>query len=233
LYQALGPDITPGDYVLIEVTDNGVGMKPEVLANALEPFFTTKGPGHGTGLGLSMVYGFVKQSGGAMRIYSEPGRGTTVRLYLPRGAAPAARSARGAPDDLEMGDGETILLVEDNKMVRNTVARQLGMFGYRVIEAASGDAAVPILQQSERPIDLMLSDVVMPGKLDGYALARLAHELRPGMKVLLTSGFVTGQADKQEEGFPAPKLLTKPYRGEQLARALRETLGVKAGATPG
>ncbi len=224
LYEALSPDVAPGDYVLIEVTDTGTGMKPEVLANALEPFFTTKGPGHGTGLGLSMVYGFVKQSGGAMRIYSEPGQGTTVRLYLPRAAAPADNARAGADARLEKGGGETILLVEDNKMVRKTVARQLAMLGYQVIEAASGDAAAPILEQADRRIDLMLSDVVMPGKLNGYALARLAHERRPGMKIVLTSGFVDGQAGKQAAGFPEPMLLNKPYRSEQLARVLRDAL---------
>ncbi|MEZ5830810.1 MAG: PAS domain-containing protein [Dongiaceae bacterium] len=227
LYEALSPDVAPGDYVLIEVADSGIGMKPEVLANALEPFFTTKGPGHGTGLGLSMVYGFVKQSGGAMRIYSEPGQGTMVRLYLPRAVASTEKAAVRTSAKLDTSHGETILLVEDNKMVRQTVARQLVMLGYKVIEAASGDAAAVILQANDRHIDLMLSDVVMPGKLNGYALARLAHELRPDLKIVLTSGFVDGQAGRQEAGYPDPMLLPKPYRSEQLARTLRDALAPK------
>ena len=220
----IGSDVAPGDYVVIEVADTGSGMTPEVLENVFEPFFTTKGPGHGTGLGLSMVYGFVKQSEGHVRIYSEPDFGTTVRIYLPATAAATTEPDAEREAESAAGNGEVILLVEDNEVVRRTTASQLTQLGYRVIEAANGDAAVAILDQRRRRIDLMLSDVVMPGKLDGYDLVRLAREKRPGIKVLLTSGFVANQLRKRHQDMPDVPLLTKPCRKAQLARAIRSAL---------
>lgn len=228
LHGPLSLDVVPGDYVMIEVADTGAGMTPEVLANVFEPFFTTKGPGHGTGLGLSMVYGFATQSGGDVRIYSEPGRGTNVRLYLPRADAPAASEAPSSTEALEPSGDATILVVEDNEVVRRTVAAQLVSLGYRVVEAPNGDAAAAILERREHHIDLMLSDVVMPGNLDGYALAEFAQERHPDIRVLLTSGFAGDQFHLKERNAVGPALLPKPYRRKQLAQALRSALAAPA-----
>jgi len=219
-----------GDYVVIEVSDTGTGIRPDMLANVFEPFFTTKAPGHGTGLGLSMVYGFVTQSGGDIKIQSEPGKGTRVRLYLPRSQEAAATQAAPVAVDDQSGGSETILLVEDNKMVRDTVAAQLKSLGYQVVEAASGDLAVAALERSADSIRLILSDVVMPGKLDGYGLAQYAQERWPGIRVLLMSGYVGDRVSGQDLGAHAPRLLAKPYRKAELARALRELLDSPARA---
>lgn len=220
-------DVPPGDYVLIEMADTGTGMSADTLARAFEPFFSTKGPGHGTGLGLSMLYGFVKQSGGQVRILSELGRGTTVRIYLPRAEAGNAR----APGDAEAENRpqlprgtETILVVEDNDDVRSTTVAQLTSLGYRVTAVQSGDAALAILDREDRQFDLLFSDIVMPGVLDGYDLARFVLERRPGMKILLTSGFSGDKLRQQDGGAPQFNLLGKPFRREELARSIRAAL---------
>ena len=226
-YARTNPDVAPGDYVLIEVSDTGTGMPPDVAAHAFEPFFTTKGPGHGTGLGLSMVYGFVTQSGGHVRIQSRVGHGTTVCIYLPRavGSAIAGTAlASGFDSNALPGGNETILLVEDNAQVRQTAARQLAALGYRTVEAADGDAALHILRESSTPIDLLFSDIVMPGRLNGYELATTALESRPTLRVLLTSGY-SGGVNRRRAG-PARdlKVLGKPYGLSDLAQAIRATL---------
>jgi CheY-like chemotaxis protein len=219
------PDIAPGAYVVIEVSDTGAGMAPETLASAFEPFFTTKGPGHGTGLGLSMVYGFVKQSGGHVAIYSEVGRGTVVRIYLPRAATPGAAVApTSVGSDVLPRGAETVLIVEDNDSVRTTVARQLADLGYRTIQAASADAALAILRQAGETVDLLFTDMIMPGQMDGYALARAAVAGRPGLKVLLTSGFPGSTLDTAGRLSASFRLLSKPYRKAELARAIRFVL---------
>ncbi len=221
----LEPDVKPGQHVMIEVSDTGAGIAPKVLANVFEPFFTTKPPGHGTGLGLSMVYGFVTQSGGDIKIRSRLGEGTQVRIYLPRAAQPAAAPAPvPALFDADMpGGSEVILLVEDNRAVRQTVAAQLKSLGYQVVEAASGDQAAAMLERADQSIALILSDVVMPGQLDGYGLARHARARRPDIKVLLMSGFPGERGSDGDEG-AAVRLLAKPYRKAELARALRDLL---------
>ena len=196
-------------------------MTPEVRARAFEPFFTTKGPGKGTGLGLAMVHGFARQSGGHVEVDSEPGAGTTFRLYLPR-----LSDAATAPDDrseepASRGGSETILVVEDNAGLRRIVVRQLGEAGYRVLEASDAEAAMTIIDSSE-PIHLLLTDVVMPGAMDGRDLARVAVARRPALRTLLTSGFPDARW-----GGPASRrgrLLSKPYRKEELRRAIREVL---------
>jgi PAS domain S-box-containing protein len=219
-----GLDVKHGDYVMIEVADTGAGIAPELLTNVFEPFFTTKPAGHGTGLGLSMVYGFVTQSGGDIKIRSQPGHGTQVRLYLPRAQLAAAAQMQTMPEQDLPGGSETILLVEDNRAVRQTVAAQLKSLGYQVVEAASGDQAAVLLERDDLPIALILSDVVMAGKLDGYGLARHARARRPQVKVLLMSGFPGEHWADSTAGEPAIRLLAKPYRQAELARALRDLL---------
>jgi CheY-like chemotaxis protein len=222
----LNGDMALGDYVLVEVSDSGVGMPPEIVARVFEPFFSTKKPGHGTGLGLSMLYGFVTQSGGHIRIYSEVGLGTTVRVYLPRvvtaavvGQGPAAAAKPALPRGTE-----TILLVEDNEDVRRTAVVQLTSLGYTVVEAENGEAALGLLGQPERHFDLLFTDVVMPGKPDGYELAKLALERRPAIRVLLTSGFPGDSLSRQGRPEPHFSLLGKPYRRDELARAIRAAI---------
>jgi len=216
-------EILPGDYVMVAVSDTGTGMPPEVAARAFEPFFTTKEVGKGSGLGLSMVYGFVKQSGGHARIYSEAGHGTTVKLYLPRaaggGAAEESRPAASAP-----AGNETILMVEDDELVRAFVAGELKALGYVVLAAADGRAALATLGGDAR-VDLLFTDVVMPGGLSGPQLAAEARRLRPGLKILYTSGYTENAIVHHGRLDAGVRLLSKPYRRHDLARVLREVLG--------
>jgi len=223
-YVASHPDALPGAYAVISVTDTGHGMTQEVIAQAFEPFFTTKPVGQGTGLGLSMVYGFVRQSGGHAKIYSEVGRGTTVKLYLPRtdSADPLAASEE-AGAGARAKEGETILLVEDDRMVRTFAIAQLKRLGYRVIDAENGPEAIAILQRDDS-IDLLFSDVVMPGGMTGQDLAREARRLRPGLLVLLTSGYPAGALAGNGDHDEAIELIGKPYHIDQLARRLRTLL---------
>jgi PAS domain S-box-containing protein len=220
-YAATHTEVTPGDYAMVEVSDSGDGIPPELLSQVFEPFFTTKAAGSGTGLGLSMVYGFIKQSGGHINIYSEVGIGTTVRLYLPRGDAREAAAA-AAPPAVGRGRGETVLAVEDNPGLRRVVVRQLSELGYRVIEAADAGAALAILE--EQPVALLFSDVVLPGGITGYELARLAKARWPGVKIVLTSGFPENRMGDEIAGENI-KLLGKPYRRQDIARVIGEILG--------
>ncbi|WP_162917160.1 CHASE domain-containing protein [Dongia deserti] len=224
-YVALNPDVQPGDYVLIEVSDTGVGMSPETLSQAFEPFFTTKPAGHGTGLGLSMVFGFVKQSRGHVKIYSEPGQGTTVRLYLPRAEGSPAVAQAPAPEPATQSERrETILVVEDDADVRRVVIRQVSELGYAVLEAANAQAALAILGDQDKVVDLLFTDLVMPGGMNGVELAQAAKALRPGLRVLFTSGY-TGNTLRSSDRIPddAP-FLSKPYRKHELAEKLRQVL---------
>jgi signal transduction histidine kinase/CheY-like chemotaxis protein len=215
-------DLPAGDYVMVAVADSGTGMKPDVLARAFEPFFTTKEVGKGTGLGLSMVYGFVKQSGGHIKIYSETGHGTIVKLYLPRANTAAAALPAPQPASLP-GAGEAILAVEDDDLVRAHVESELATLGYAVKAVRNGAEALEILRASGK-IDLLFSDVVMPGGLSGPELAREAQLLRPGLKVLFTSGY-TESTVLHRGGFDSGmQLLSKPYRRQELATKLRAML---------
>jgi signal transduction histidine kinase/CheY-like chemotaxis protein len=230
-YAAEHVEVTPGGYVMIEVSDPGSGMAPEVLARVFEPFFTTKEPGKGTGLGLSMVFGFIKQSGGHINVYSEPGRGTTFRLYLRSVEAPA--EAPAGPAAMEKGfagTGEQILVVEDNEKLRTVLLRQLGELGYRVVEAENAVAARKLID-SAIDIDLLLTDIIMPGKVDGCQLARDFIAARPGGRVLLTSGFPGERLAELDDFGPSLRLLDKPYRRLDLARTLREVLAEPAPPT--
>jgi signal transduction histidine kinase/CheY-like chemotaxis protein len=227
-YVRLNPEVTPGDYVAIEVTDTGTGIPPEILTRVFEPFFTTKGVGKGTGLGLAMVYGFIKQSHGHIKIYSEVGHGTSIKLYIPRHGGKAA-----APDEkdntrVRRGQGETILVVEDNESVRHMVKQQLHDLGYKVIEATNGAQAIQIIDAGT-VFDLLFSDVVMPGQVSGFDVARHAVTVRPGCPVLLTSGFPGAALENQPAASagPLPSILGKPYRKRELAEKIRDMLECK------
>ncbi len=228
--KALGPDdvageagLKPGDYVMLSVTDTGVGIPPEHLARVFEPYFTTKEAGRGTGLGLSTIYGFAKQSGGHLTIYSEVGKGTAVRLYLPRATGATTAEARPMASP-EHAAGETVLVVEDNADVRDVTVKRLDMLGYRVVTAADGPSAVTQLQSGTK-IDLVFSDVVMPGGMSGFDLAAWVLANKPEVKVLLTSGF-TGEVAQNGEHEAARdvEVLRKPYAIAELASAVREAL---------
>jgi len=223
-YARQNAEVTPGDYVMIAVTDSGSGMPPEVAARAFEPFFTTKPPGEGTGLGLSMVYGFARQSRGHVKIYSEPGHGTTVRLYLPRAADVSSTAAEPRPATAPAARrGERILVVEDNSEVREVAVAQLAALGYRVVEAENAEEALSILGRDD-DIDLIFTDVVMPGPMNGDELARIARRQRPDLKVLLTSGFAKGALHGGPQSDLANIFLPKPYRQVELAAKLRAIL---------
>lgn len=227
-YVTLNPSAVAGDYVGVSVTDSGEGIPPEVLARVFEPFFTTKEVGKGTGLGLSMIYGFVRQSEGHITIYSEQGRGTVVRLYFPRTksskAAPSARAHMDAPE-LPTGS-ESILLVEDDPLVRAHTEKQLVTLGYRVSTADKGSSALELIDQGLKP-DLLFTDVVMPGGMNGRQLADEVLRRFPGMKVLFTSGYTQGTIVRGNGQEPGTDFLGKPFRRIELARKLRDLLDGK------
>jgi len=216
-------DVQPGDYAMIQVTDTGTGMTPQVLAQVFEPFFTTKTPDKGTGLGLSMVFGFMKQSNGHINVYSELGVGTTFRLYLPRLHEEPEATIHHTPSVIPHGKGETVLVVEDNAPLRRATVRHLVLLGYHVIDVENAEAALDILAQ--KPISIVFSDVVLPGKLDGRALVEQVRNTWPSVRILLTSGFAGRMFQPAPEGASGPaRLLAKPYRADELARAVREAL---------
>jgi PAS domain S-box-containing protein len=222
-YAARNAEVAPDDYVVLAVSDTGGGMPPEVVERAFEPFFTTKGIGKGSGLGLSMIYGFAKQSGGHLKIYSELGHGTTVRLYLPSAKAlQTAVPAPAASSESHRGS-ETILVVEDDADVRQLAVTQLKSLGYRVLEASDGTGALALLRDDES-IDLLFTDVVMPGGMTGRQLAEESRRLRPEMKVLFTSGYTQNSIVHQGKLDHGVHLLSKPYRRDGLARKIRDVL---------
>jgi PAS domain S-box-containing protein len=227
-YTARNPDCTPGDYVMLAVTDTGIGMPQEVIDRAFEPFFTTKEPGKGTGLGLSVVYAFAKSSGGHLKIYSEVGHGTTVRLYLRRatGKDVAAAAEQAGGKEL-VGGSESILIVEDNEPVRDSACRILGNLGYRIETADSGPAALAMLEGG-RHFDLLFTDVVMPDGMTGYDLADEALRRAPGIKVLITTGYARGTGDRNNRAAVSYSLLRKPYRRIELAMQVRAVLDATA-----
>jgi PAS domain S-box-containing protein len=215
-------EIAPGDYVEIAVTDEGEGMPPDVAARAFEPFFTTKEVGKGTGLGLSMVFGFVKQSGGHVSLYSEPGHGTTVRLYLPRSAPEPKEEPKLVPAPARPR-GETVLLVEDEPAVSAVAQAILGSLGYRVIEAADGPQALAVIDRGD-PIDLLFTDVILPQGMNGAEVAAQARARRPDLKVLFCSGYTKEALIHQGRLDPEVSLLQKPYRRHELAQAVESML---------
>jgi CheY-like chemotaxis protein len=224
---------------MIAVTDSGSGMSADVASRAFEPFFTTKEVGQGTGLGLSQVYGFVRQSGGHVKIYSEPGQGTTVKVYLPRlhaaaaaaadaaadgGAEPAADGwAEDRPVPLPNGAGETVLVVEDDESVRRFTAEALRELGYRVLEAHGAPAALRLLDAHGAEVDLLFTDVVMP-EMNGRRLADEALRRRPELKVLFTTGYSRNAIIHNGVLDPGVQLIGKPFTVEELAAKLRTVL---------
>jgi signal transduction histidine kinase/ActR/RegA family two-component response regulator len=224
-YASDNPGVVAGDYVLLGVTDTGAGIPAAIRDKVFDPFFTTKEAGKGTGLGLSMVYGFVKQSGGHIKIYSEDGIGTSIKLYLPRHAAAAAAqdpSDHGEPT----GGHETILVVEDDALVRDSVQRRIRSLGYKTIDASSGAEALMLMRQGVA-FDVLFTDVVMPGGMNGRELAEEAARLRPGLKVLYTSGYSDDALVHHGRLESGIQLLVKPYRLHDLAQKLRRVLDGK------
>jgi signal transduction histidine kinase len=217
-------ELTPGQYVSICVTDTGTGMAPEIVGRAFDPFFTTKPLGQGTGLGLSMIYGFVRQSGGQVRIYSEPGKGTTMCLYLPRYTGDAqAREDEPVAGAIDRGAGETVLVIDDEPTVRMLIVEVLEENGYSAIEATDGPSGLRILESDAR-IDLLITDVGLPGGLNGRQVADAARRTRPELKVL----FITGYAENAgigngllERGM---EVITKPFAMASLGAKIRELI---------
>lgn len=216
-------EVLPGQYVMISVSDTGTGMTPEVAWRAFEPFFTTKQIGKGSGLGLSMVFGFAKQSGGHVKIYSEIGEGSTVKLYLPRALSADNTVYDGHLAPQAEGGKENILLVEDDPLVREHVTGQLRALGYQVHVARHADEAHDILKLLSN-IDLLFTDVVMPGSMNGRELSDLARQLRPGIKVLFTSGYTENAIVHHGHLDRGVHLLNKPYRRQELAAKVRKVL---------
>ena len=212
-------DVPPGSYVLISVSDTGIGIPAALLSRVFEPFFTTKEAGAGTGLGLSMVYGFVKQSGGQIRIYSEEGCGTTFKMFLPKADRPADRTSERL-HEMFVGGTETILVVEDNDAVRTFVISQLQLLGYNALIAADATEALAIVDEGAA-FDLLFTDVIMPGPMNGTQLALEVARRRPFVKVLFTSGYPQNALSHQGRIDPGVLLLSKPYRRADLARMLR------------
>lgn len=216
--------VEPGDYVQLTVSDTGTGMSKEVQERVFEPFFTTKEAGHGTGLGLSMVYGFAKQSGGHATVYSEIDQGTTINLYLPRvddDATPAKAVDTGSL--IPQGNGQVILVVEDDERVRRLTIRRVGDLGYNVIEAANAAEALDIVSKNSG-IDLVFTDIVMPGGMSGYELCDALRADNPDIKIVLTSGYAEDLVHADKLGEQELMLVRKPYRQTELAKALKQAL---------
>jgi CheY-like chemotaxis protein len=224
-YAAQNLGVAPGQYVVICISDTGVGMDPDTVAKAVEPFFTTKEVGKGTGLGLSMVYGFIKQSGGHLRIYSEPGEGTTVKIYLPRLVGDRAAEAEVEPTLTPAeGGAETILVCEDDEDVRAYSAEVLRELGYVVLEAADGPAALALLSTNSTKIDMLFTDVVLPGGMSGAELAKKAAAYRPDLKTLFTTGYARNAIVHHGRLDPGVELITKPFSYGDLAERIRDIL---------
>jgi CheY-like chemotaxis protein len=229
-YAELNREVQPGNYVMIAVSDTGNGIPEAIRDKVFEPFFSTKEVGKGTGLGLSMVYGFVKQSNGHIKIYSEEGLGTTFRIYLPQARSSRSRQfADVAPEVLIEGDGEIILVVEDDSMVRTSVTAQLQGLGYKTIQAASAAEALAIVDDGAA-FDLLFTDVIMPGPMNGRQLAEEVAKRRSTLRVLFTSGYTENAMVHHGRLDSGVLLLAKPYRRFELARMIRVALAAAPAA---
>lgn len=222
-YAANHSEVIAGQYVMVSVTDTGNGMDPVTASRAFEPFFTTKAAGKGSGLGLSIVFGFVKQSRGHIKIYSEIGEGTSIKLYFPRSHLAASAIVPARNEEVVLGGTERILLVEDDDLVREHLANQLASLGYRVLQAGNGPEAIGILWETTG-VDLLLTDIVMPGGMNGRELAERARHFRPDLKVLFTSGYTENAIVHHGRLDPGVELLSKPYRRKELAAKVRKVL---------
>ncbi len=221
-YASQNDDVRPGPYAMIAVSDTGYGIPSTILDRVFDPFFTSKGPGKGTGLGLSMVYGFIKQSAGHIKVYSEEGQGTTIRMYLPPGTGASALADAGSDSEIE-GGHETILVVEDDRLVRDYVLTQLHSLGYVTLEAANATEALAVLESKAR-FALLFTDVIMPGPMNGRQLADEIMKDHPGLKVLYTSGYTEDAIIHHGRLDSGVLLLAKPYRKSDLARMIRRAL---------
>jgi PAS domain S-box-containing protein len=220
-------EVVPGQYVMLEVTDNGTGMDSQTIAQAFEPFFTTKDVGHGTGLGLSQVYGFVKQSGGHVKIYSEPGEGTTVKIYLPRWHAGESEVVRSsAPRVSRAQAGEVILVVEDDDDVRAHTSNVIAELGYTVLQAANGKQAIAILEKNPQ-VQLLFTDVGLPGGMNGRQLADKARQIRKDLRILFTTGYARNAIVHEGRLDPGVSLITKPFQFSALSERLRDLLDTR------
>jgi CheY-like chemotaxis protein len=223
-YTLANAEVVAGQYVCISVSDTGTGMDEETAIRAFEPFFTTKPVGQGTGLGLSQVYGFVKQSGGNVKIYSEIGHGTTIKLYLPRLTTDAAPVEDATQYPLPEGESsESILVVEDDELVRAMSVDVLRELGYSVLEASDGPSALELLQRDRR-IDLLFTDVVLPGGMTGADVAAKARQLRPGIRVLFATGYARNAIFHHGRLDKGVHLITKPFALADLAVKVRTVL---------
>jgi CheY-like chemotaxis protein len=222
-YARINAEVVPGQYAMLAVSDTGIGMTPDVVEKAFEPFFTTKALGEGTGLGLSQVYGFIKQSGGHIKIYSELGEGTTVRLYLPRlrERPPAVQEDAPVVQAPPLGGQETILVVEDNDEVRAYTTDILRELGYEVFEATEGDTALSLIA-SEPRIKLLFTDVGLPGPFNGRQIADEARKLRSDLKILFTTGYAQNAIIHQGRLDPGVQLIVKPFNFAGLAAKIRQ-----------
>jgi len=220
----MNSDVKPGNYVMIAVSDTGEGIPANLIEKVFEPFFTTKDVGKGSGLGLSMVYGFVKQSNGHIKIYSEEGHGTTVKLYLPQAAdvASVAEAVVADVSGFERGD-KSILIVEDDALVREYVVTQIGSLGYKTLAASNAAEALAIINGPET-IDLLFTDVIIPGGMNGRQLALAAVKQRPELKILYTSGYTENAIVHHGRLDAGVLLLAKPYLSSDLARMIRTAL---------
>jgi CheY-like chemotaxis protein len=222
-YASMNSEVAPGDYVMVAVSDTGTGIPAALMEKVFDPFFTTKEVGKGTGLGLSMVFGFVKQSGGHIKIYSEEGHGTTVKIYLPRSSGQGQTASDLVSSAEVKGGSETVLVVEDDMLVRNYVMTQVASLGYATLEAANATEALKIIDDGAH-IDLLFTDVIMPGPMNGRQLVDEALRRRPQLKTLFTSGYTENAIlhhGRLDEGV---LLLAKPYRKPELARMIRVAL---------
>jgi len=225
-YASSQAEVVPGQYVMLAVTDNGSGMTPEVKAKAFDPFFTTKDIGHGTGLGLSQVYGFIKQSRGHVKIYSEIGEGSTIKLYLPRAHAVSAEEDVDVAQPVSGSQDETILVVEDDPDVRTYSCETLAELGYTVVAAENGAAALRLLASNPQ-VNVLFSDIGLPGGMNGRQLSEEARKLRPDLKVLFTTGYARNAIVHDGRLDPGVELITKPFTQAALAEKLRNILDAK------
>jgi CheY-like chemotaxis protein len=221
-YANMHSEVTPGNYVMVAVSDTGAGIPASLLERVFDPFFTTKEVGKGTGLGLSMVFGFIKQSGGHVKIYSEEGHGTSVKMYLPRATGLNLTAAEELISANVEGGHETVLVVEDDSMVRRYVVTQIESLGYTTLEAANAADALKILDTAQ--IDLLFTDVIMPGTMNGRQLVEEALRRQPSLRVLYTSGYTENAIVHHGRLDSGVLLLAKPYRKSELARMFRLAL---------
>jgi CheY-like chemotaxis protein len=223
-YASMHSEVTVGNYVMIAVSDSGTGIPATLLEKVFEPFFTTKEVGKGTGLGLSMVFGFIKQSGGHIKIYSEEGHGTSIKIYLPRATGLSQTATEVQISATITGGHEAVLVVEDDAMVRRYVITQIESLGYTTLEAANAAEALNVIDTAAT-VDLLFTDVIMPGIMNGRQLVDIARALRPSLKVLYTSGYTENAIVHHGRLDSGVLLLAKPYRKAELARMLRMALG--------